>query len=58
MIKQIHMHGLKYERICLFASRILEKRFHIFEKQICCFYEIVFKHKYDKLRLQKTNTPS
>ena len=55
---QTNPHGLKYERICLFASPILEKRIHIFEKHICRFYEKVFKRKYDKLCLQKQNTPT
>ena len=43
----------KYERICLFASRIFEKHICIFEKRLCRIYEIVFKRKYDKIRLQK-----
>ena len=49
----------KYEGICLFAIRILEKRIRIFEYDIfwksvfVLFYEIVFKRKYDKICLQK-----
>ena len=50
---------IKYERICLFASRIFEKRIRILEYDIflksafAVFYEIVFKRKYDKIPLQK-----
>ena len=58
---QIYIRWLKskYEHICLFVSCILEKHIHIFEYDIflksifVMFYEIVFKRKYDKLRLQK-----
>ena len=51
--------SVKYERVCLLASSILEKRIRIFEYDIflksvfVVFYEIVFKRKYNKIRLQK-----
>ena len=49
---------LKYQRICLSASRILQKRTRIFKYDVfwksvfVIFFVIVFKSKHDKIRLK------